>query len=227
MGKLMSLEFGDKIKLTVSEIINLISKDQYSFPKYASSIINLANRFAQATRPEVVGQMSELIKECPYKNFEGWKKWYIKTHPNSIENATKKIVDMLEKFKEVLEDLNEEVVKKWVEDLVLVKTFIGLMMQEPILKYFSNLLKKDYRLSTPEEESKGIDGYIDDFCISIKPETYKEKEKITGEHPGGDVIIFYNKDENNNIIITEIKSLTKKGDDFIRLIKKFLSDPYL
>jgi hypothetical protein len=39
----------------------------------------------------MVGQMSELIQECPHKTFEGWKKWYLKKHPNSIENATEKI----------------------------------------------------------------------------------------------------------------------------------------
>lgn len=223
-GGYMSFKFKDKIKLTPNEITNLILEEKYVFPKYVSPIINLANRFAQATRPEFVGQMSELIKECPYKNFDGWKKWYSKKYPNSIETATDRIMNMLENFKEVLENLDKEMVRKWVEDLILVKTFIGLIVQEPILKYFSCLLKKEYRLSTPEEESKGIDGYIGDFRISIKPLTYKEKEKIAGEKPGGDVIIFYNKDKDNNIIITEIESLTGMGNKFIVLIKQVFSE---
>lgn len=209
-----------RIKLTVDEIRDLIVGEEPKFPKYAAPILNLANRFAQATRPKVVGQMSELVKECPYKNFEGWRRWYIERYPNAIDDATDKLMKMLENFKDVLDKLDRGEIKKWVEDLVLVKTFLGLRVQEPVLKYFATILKEDYRLSTPEEESKGIDGYIGDVSLSIKPFTYKEKEKVAGEYPGGDAIIFYEKDRENNIIITEIEGLSEKGDEFIERVRK-------
>ena len=35
------------------------------FPKYTSQLMNLANQNAQGTRPKVVGQLSDLIQECP------------------------------------------------------------------------------------------------------------------------------------------------------------------
>lgn len=41
------------------------------FPRYTTQILNLANQDAQGTRPRVVGQLSELIKECPDKTYEG------------------------------------------------------------------------------------------------------------------------------------------------------------
>jgi len=59
-----------------------------------SPLINLANQLAEATRPRVVGQMSELIKECPHKNFEGWKNGIFKIP---------KIMDMIRNFSEALE----------------------------------------------------------------------------------------------------------------------------
>jgi len=102
----------------------------------------------------------------------------------------------------------------------LVKTFLGLRIQEPILKYISHRLGEEYKLATSEEESRGIDGYIGDCTISIKPTTYKEKEGIAEEHPAGDVIIFYEKDKENNIIIVEIESLSKKGNELIKKLKK-------
>jgi hypothetical protein len=46
------------------------------FPKYTTQIINLANQNAQGTRPKVVGQMSELIEQCPKGTYEEWVKWY-------------------------------------------------------------------------------------------------------------------------------------------------------
>lgn len=43
------------------------------FPKYTTQILNLANQNAQATRPKVVGQMSELIKEFTGRTLEEWE----------------------------------------------------------------------------------------------------------------------------------------------------------
>jgi len=39
-------------------------------------------------------------------------------------------------------------------------------------------MKKNYRLANPDEESKGIDGFIGDIPVSIKPETYKIKKSL-------------------------------------------------
>lgn len=48
-----------------------------------------------------------------------------------------------------------------------------------------------YKLSSPEEESKGIDGYIGELPISIKPESYKSKKTLSEKI---DVkFIFYHK----------------------------------
>jgi len=209
-------------KINIEEIRELIIKDKVELPKYASPLINLANRFAQATRPEVVGQMSELVKRCPYKDFEGWKKWYLSKYPNAIEVATNKIINMLSRFKETIDKLDKETVRRWVEDLVLVKTYIGLIVQEPILAYFSKRLGLSYRLATSEEESKGIDGYLDEYAISIKRITYKDKIGLAKEKPAGDLIIYYDKDKNSNIEIVEIKSLTDKGMELLERIRKLV-----
>ena len=136
-------------------------------------------------------------------------------------------MEMLKKFKDVIDRLDRETVKKWVEDLILVKTYIGLRVQEPILSYFSRKLGETYRIATPEEESKGIDGYIGEYSISIKKMTYKDKRGIAEERPSGDVVIYYEKDEDNNIVILEIESLTEKGDEFIERVRKLFKTPSL
>ncbi len=112
------------LRLAFDDIRDMLGV-KYEYPKYVSPLINLANQLAGATRPRVVGQMSELIEECPYKSFEGWKRWYLKRYPKSIEEATNKIMNMLKNFKEALEKIDEKTVRKWVEDLVLVKTLWG------------------------------------------------------------------------------------------------------
>lgn len=161
------------------------------FPKYTTQIMNLANQNAQGTRPNVVGQMSELIEECPKGNYEQWVKWYSEKMPKAVDDATERVFEMVQNLKSAMEMIDKLLVRKWVEDLVLTKTFTGFCFQESILKTIAERRWVKYRRATPEEESQNIDGYIGDIPVSIKPVTYKTKNML---HENIDVkLIFYEK----------------------------------
>ena len=179
------------IKIKNEELVKELIGEVKDFPLYTTQLINLANQNAQGTRPRVVGQLTELIKECPERTYEGWKKWYLSKYPNAIENATERISEMMNNLKEVIKSIDKSMIKKWVEDLVLEKTFIGLRFQEAILKKVASIKNTNYRLAEPKEESQGIDGFIDDTPVSIKPITYKTKNALREEIKAK--IIFYNK----------------------------------
>lgn len=149
-----------KIKITIKEIRKYLDIETPEFPKYVAPLINLANQYAQGTRPRVVGQMSELIQEFEGKRLSEWEEWYLKKKPDAIKNATEKILQKLKELKDSLDKIDGKMVEQWVRDLVVVKTFAGLRFQEAILKKCAEIKGTNYRLSTPEEESKGIDGYI-------------------------------------------------------------------
>jgi len=65
-----------------------------------------------------------------------------------------------------------------VRDLVVVKTYMGLKVQEIILQKVAEIRGEEYRLAMPGEEAKGIDGFVGDLPISIKPETYRQKSEM-------------------------------------------------
>ena len=60
------------LKISNNEISELANATQYEFPKYATQVINLVNSNAGGTRPKVVGQMSELIKEFDGRSIDEW-----------------------------------------------------------------------------------------------------------------------------------------------------------
>lgn len=194
-----------KIKIPNAQIQELLSGKKYSYPKYTTQIINLANQNAQGTRAKVVGQMSELIQ-----NFEGislneWEEWYLIKHPNAIENASVKVWEMVKVFQESIRLIEKETVRQWVEELVIIKTYAGLKFQQAILKAVAAKCNKPYRLATPEEESKGVDGVIGDLQVSIKPITYKT---MFGLNESIEVpIIFYDKKKNNIVIEFDLLGL--------------------
>ncbi len=191
-----------EIKIKNKELKELLNIKEPEFPKYTTQLINFASQNAQATRPKVVGQMSELIKEFTGKTIEEWENFYLEKHPEAIETATKKILEMIQNFKDVIEQIDENMIKTWVRDLLIVKTFIGLKFQEAILKKLAEKFNKNYRLSTPEEESKGIDGYIGDIPISLKPISYKSKSQLLESIEA--YVVFYEKQKDGlKIIIPE------------------------
>lgn len=151
--------------------------DTYSFPKYTSQLINWANQNAQGTRPNVVGQMSEIFPEflesCEEKTITGWRRWYTEHYPDAFEKASEKIWAQINNLRNAISLIDKEMVEKWVEELVINKTFNGLYVQRAILAFLAQKTGTSYRLATPQEESRGIDGYVGDIAYSIKPDTYK------------------------------------------------------
>lgn len=179
------------IQISNDELVKELVGEAKLFPKYTTQILNLANQNAQGTRPGVVGQLSDMIQQCPYDSYEKWKGWYLARKPDAIDEATRKILEMVDNLRQAIGQIDEQMVRDWVEDLVLVKTFIGLRFQEAILKRVASLVGKPYRLAKPEEEAKGIDGFVGDTPVSIKPQTYKAKRALPEEIPVR--IVFYEK----------------------------------
>ncbi|MEA5049945.1 MAG: MjaI family restriction endonuclease [Oscillospiraceae bacterium] len=165
------------------EIADFNESEAFEFPKYTSQLINWANQNAQGTRANVVGQMSDLfpqfMEECDDITIENWKEWYTKKYPNAFATATDKIFAQVQNLKNAIPLIDREMVERWVEDLVILKTFNGLYVQKAILAFLAKKQGKSYRLATPDEESKGIDGYVGNTPYSVKSNTYKTMKRLS------------------------------------------------
>ena len=183
-----------KFKLSNAELASAVSGKSPEFPKYTAPIMNLANRNAQGTRPKVVGQMTELFREFGGNSFSEWDAWYRSKKPEALDDATDKVYAMVEKLQLAIQQIDKAMVREWVEDLVVAKTFIGLCFEEAILSKIAQYKGATYRLSTPAEESQGIDGFIGDIAVSIKPSTYSTKDMLVEELQGK--LVIYEKTKN-------------------------------
>ena len=173
------------MKLTIKneEIQALNESPNTQFPKYTSQLINLANQNAQGTRPKVVGQLSELFQEYQKNtdeiSIDTWKKWYLSKYSKAIEDATNRIYEQIQNLKNAITLIDRNMIQKWVEDLIITKTYNGLYIQKAILSKIAKIKQKDFRLSKTEEEAIGIDGYIDNVPYSIKSDTYKTMSRLS------------------------------------------------
>jgi hypothetical protein len=193
----------NQITLSTQEIMEEIAGKAEPYPTYTTQLINLANQNAQATRPQAVGQMSELIQKCPGKTYEEWVSWFLKEYPSAIDQATDKTYDMILKMQGAMAGIDRDMVRTWIAELILTKTYAGLRFQESILKKIAKIKNTSYRLATADEESRGIDGYIGKTPVSIKPTSYRSKdflhdtieaEVIFYEKVRGGITVFYDWD---------------------------------
>ncbi len=187
------------IKIKNDDISDINNSVPISLPKYTSQLMNLANQNAGGTRPRIVGQLSELFPEYLEESdcvptIDTWNEWYNSKYPDAINIATEKVMSQINNLKNALPLIDEDMVKSWTTDLVINKTFNGLYIQKAILSSIAEYEKTTYRLATPEEESKGIDGYIGDHPVSIKPDTYEYMSRLNEQINVKMIIYSKNKD---------------------------------
>ena len=194
-------------------IKNLETNTNFKLKKYQSSFINIVSQTAQATRPKVVGKMSELvrsfknsmIKKDMKLNIENWKKYYLSKYPNAIKISREKIQKSYEKQIENIKKISHEDIKNWVENLIFEKTINGLVIEEQIFNYLKNNFKQfSWRKSTSKEESKNIDIIFNDEKIQVKPiSAFKTTNinKILEEIKNNNIkIIVYKINEKNQLV---------------------------
>jgi hypothetical protein len=101
-----------KHKLTLESIRQALAAPELKLPRYVSPLINLANQYAQGTRPRVVGQMSELIKQFDGETLSQWESWYMRRQPEAIEEATNKIWEKLHGLRDTSVGIDKEMVRQ-------------------------------------------------------------------------------------------------------------------
>lgn len=171
------------MKISADKCKNLICGEAPVYPKYFSQLINLANSNSQATRPKNVGSMVDMIPKFSRK--KDWEKFYRDNHYEKINTAVDTIDEAMIKLRRVFEKVSfaeqKNYIRVWVEDLIFDKSFIGINAQAAIIPFIAEREGKEYRFATLAEESKGIDGFIGDEAVSLKPKSYKSKGLLPEE----------------------------------------------
>lgn len=168
-----------KTKIKNELIQQLSEAPVYGFPKYTTQVINLVNNNAQGTRADIVGQMSELIKEFDGKTLSEWIEWYTERYPTAVNEATEKIYAKFLEMKSAIDAIDKALIENWVKDLVYTKTFCGLKFQSAIIAYIAEKYDEPWRLANVEEEAKGIDGFIGNSPVQVKSSTYKTEARLS------------------------------------------------
>lgn len=171
-----------------------MSANAKSFGK-KERVLNYASSNYQLTRPNKVGAVMALIRECQPKTLQEWEQYYFKNaYSDSVTNKTKITQEILDELGERLyAKIKEVVIPEWTEafnnltlqdcmdyiyELTVVRTYDGFLSEKSVIH--DNLAKKFPEVVFEESEplldhAGDIDyiGKIGDkaFGIQIKPVT--------------------------------------------------------
>lgn len=159
-------------------------------------VLNYATQTYQLSRPNKVGTVMALIRECQPKTFEDWQQWYFENAHTDGKTPSKITKENLEELGERLYvKIKEIVIPEWTEafnqltlqdcvdyifNLTINRTFDGFIREKSVIE--DNLAKEfpevRFEESDPELDHAGdIDylGWVGDkaFGIQIKPVTTK------------------------------------------------------
>jgi hypothetical protein len=159
-------------------------------------VLNYTCQTYQLSRPNKVGTVMALIRECQPKTIEEWERWYFKNAFTSAKTPTRITKESLEELGERLyEKITEVVIPEWQEafkrltlqdckdyiyNLTINRTFDGFIREKSVIndglvKIFPDILFEE---SDPELDHAGDIDYIakigkNSFGIQIKPVTAK------------------------------------------------------
>lgn len=159
-------------------------------------VLNYACQTYQLSRPNKVGIVMALIRECQPKTFEQWEKWYFENAITDGKTPTKITKESLEELGERLfVKIKEIVIPEWTEafnqlthqdcveyifNLTINRTFDGFLREKSVVednlaKTFPNIRFEE---SDPELDHAGDIDYLGwvgqkAFGIQIKPVTAK------------------------------------------------------
>ena len=159
-------------------------------------VLNYATQTYQLSRPNKVGTVMALIRECQPKTFEYWQQWYFENAQTDGKTVSKITKESLEELGERLYvKIKEIVIPEWTEafnqltledcvdyifNLTINRTYDGFIREKSVIednlaKIFPNVRFEE---SDPELDHAGdIDylGWVGDkaFGIQIKPVTAK------------------------------------------------------
>lgn len=159
-------------------------------------VLNYATQTYQLSRPNKVGTVMALIRECQPKTIEYWEKWYFENANTDGKTPTKITKESLEELGERLHiKIKEIVIPEWTEafnqltlqdcidyiyNLTINRTFDGFIREKSVIE--DNLAKEfpnvKFEESDPELDHAGDIDYLGwvgkkAFGIQIKPVTAK------------------------------------------------------
>ena len=185
------------IKLTAKFYKGHDTRSRREWPKYSTQLLNLAGQNSQCFAAKRVGSMKELwlefvATEVP-DTLENWEAFYVdRMGTDVLDEATVRLYGMVSKMG--LSNIDEKMCADYVREVVYNKTHFGYGGEAMAIAVTAEYFDLPYRFSNAEEESQGIDGWIGEYPVQVKPQdTFKVGHVFNKADTTKQLVVTYEK----------------------------------
>ena len=185
------------IKLTAKFYRGNDTRCRRDWPKYATQFLNLAGQNSKCFSAKLVGSMKELWLEFSDTGvpdtLENWETFYVnRWGTDGLDSATEKLYEMIQKMG--IPWIDETMCADYVREVIYNKTHFGMGGESTAIAVAAEYFDLPYRFSNAEEESQGIDGWIGEHPVQVKPaDSYKKNHVFNGADTEETLVITYEK----------------------------------
>ena len=151
------------------------------WPTYSTQILNICNANGKGTTPKNIGSLKELWEQMRSEgirpSLENWFDYLNKHYGHEIvDGAAKRIWNMVQKMQQD-HIITKEMCHDYAMEVIYHKTALGMAHEEQAVMRAAEYFNSEYRFSTKEEEAQGIDAWICDTPVQIKPDDYEGRNR--------------------------------------------------
>lgn len=122
-----------------------------------------------------------------------WEAFYAnRWGTDGLDSATEKLYEMIQKMG--IPWIDETMCADYVDEVIYNKTHFGMGGESTAIAVAAEYFDLPYRFSNAEEESQGIDGWIGEHPVQVKPaDSYKKNHVFNGADTEETLVITYEK----------------------------------
>lgn len=161
------------IKLTAKHFRGVIHRTRREWPKYSTQLLNVAAQNCKAFDVKKVGSAKETWLAMRNQNipgtFENWCQFYDQQpFAQNIPGQAAKLYEMVQKMG--ITGIPLSMCEDYIREVIYNKTHMGMAGEEMAIQAVGEYYGLQVRFSTAEEEAQGIDGWIGEIPVQVKPE---------------------------------------------------------
>lgn len=183
------------IKISAKSFQAVTQRNRCEFPLYSKPILNIATQNSKATQVKIVGSMKDQWMQFMAtrgRSVIDWETWYMANGGQTkIDRATDKLYEMLSKMPVDHAVFTRDLANLYILDLVINKTHYGMSGEYHAVLAAAAHFNLPHRFSNAEEESQGIDAWIGDHPVQVKPH-----DSVKMHH------VYNHADANRTLVIT-------------------------
>jgi len=185
------------IKLTAKFYKGHDTRSRREWPKYSTQFLNLAGQNSKCFSANRVGSMKELWLEFGETGvpdtLENWETFYVdRMGTDGLDEASEKLYGMIQKMG--VPWIDEQMCSDYVREVIYNKTHFGMGGEALAIAVAAEYFELPYRFSNAEEESQGIDGWIGEYPVQVKPQdTFKVGHVFNKADTAKQLVVTYEK----------------------------------